>query len=164
METRLHLRNDSWCEEDAFCTSDMDTLNVSLSILSICLCLYFLPVEAQCPRLSPASTKLSLDGVLANISLLPSALFWIPLSALFTVKRRIRLNISEAANHLCVVKKKKKKSTSSCLLVIPLLGIMEMFLTFCQVNKQEPPTETNQKQILTITSHSGPFETNSTLK
>lgn len=59
---------------------------------------------------------------------------------------------------------KKKKSTSSCLLVIPLLGIMEMFLTFCQVNKQEPPTETNQKQILTITSHSGPFETNSTLK
>lgn len=37
----------------------------------------------------PASARLLLEGVVASISLLPSALFWMPLSALFTVKHRV---------------------------------------------------------------------------
>lgn len=36
----------------------------------------------------PASARLLLEGVVASISLLPSALFWMPLSALFTVKTK----------------------------------------------------------------------------
>lgn len=36
----------------------------------------------------PASAILLLEGVLVSLSLLPSALFWMPLSALFTVNKK----------------------------------------------------------------------------
>lgn len=41
---------------------------------------------AASDRVLPASGRLLSAGTLVRTSLLPSALFWIPLSALFTVK------------------------------------------------------------------------------
>lgn len=52
-------------------------------MMEVCECVHV------CVCVLPASARLLLEAVLASISLLPSALFWMPLSALFTVKQRV---------------------------------------------------------------------------